>query len=184
MNKKQTVKTSKFLSYVLRHRPDEIGITLDENGWVDLEQLIDAANAKGHQITREQIARAVEQNDKKRFSISDDGRRIRARQGHSIAVDLGLEPTTPPAVLYHGTAQRNLGGIRLRGLIKARRQYVHLSPDPQTATRVGARHGQPVVLTIKAAAMHESGIKFFLSENGVWLVESAPPQFIEFPPDN
>jgi len=171
------VAASKFLALVLRHDPGRIGLRLDDAGWADIEELI--ARAAGHHpLTRPLIERAVAENDKRRYAISEDGRRIRARQGHSVAVDLDLPAVTPPAVLYHGTATRFLEAILREGLDRRSRQHVHLSADIGTATRVGARHGRPVVLCVDAAAMVAAGHVFHLSENGVWLTDAVPPGFL------
>lgn len=180
---KNLVKTSKFLSLILRHRPDEIGLVLDENGWADVDELIRLANRKGSNISRGCLEAVVSENDKKRFTLSEDGRRIRANQGHSINVELGLSPSVPPQFLYHGTATRFLESIRVQGIHSGDRQHVHLSPDFATAITVGARHGKPVVLTILAGDMAQSGQLFFLSENGVWLTNQVPVEFIQFPPE-
>lgn len=173
-------RTSKFLSFVLRHKPEAIGLTLDDTGWVEVDELITRANANGEKLTRELIERVVAENDKKRFTLSEDGKRIRAAQGHSVYVELGLSPKEPPEILYHGTATRFLDSIRAKGLIAGSRQHVHLSRDEATATKVGQRHGKPVVLRITAGEMLRAGNKFYLSENGVWLTESVPVEFIEF----
>jgi putative RNA 2'-phosphotransferase len=173
------VATSKFLSFVLRHRPDAIGLVLDETGWADIDDILRLAPPE-QGLTRERIERAVAENDKQRFAISADGRRIRARQGHSIEVDLPLPAVAPPARLYHGTATRFVESIRREGLLKRDRQHVHLSADTDTATRVGARHGAPVVLIVHADAMAAAGHAFFLSENGVWLTGTVPAAFIDF----
>ena len=176
---KQLSEVSKFLSYVLRHQPDAIGITLDLEGWTDIAALIAAAARDGKQLDRELIQVVVASSDKKRFAISEDGLRIRAVQGHSTrSVDIKHVEKMPPEFLYHGTATRFLDSIREEGLLPGSRQYVHLSQDEQTALAVGQRHGKPVVLKIKALLMHEQGFKFFQAENGVWLMESIPPQFL------
>ncbi|MGE0767581.1 MAG: RNA 2'-phosphotransferase [Hyphomicrobiaceae bacterium] len=175
------VASSKFLSLVLRHKPDEIGLTLDGEGWADLDELIANARSHGQQLDRELVLRIVAENEKQRFAVSSDGRRIRANQGHSLDVDLALSAAVPPAELYHGTALGNLASIRETGLNPGRRQHVHLSLDAQTATRVGARHGKPVVLTIASQAMHRAGHAFYCSENGVWLTAAVPVSFIRFP---
>jgi putative RNA 2'-phosphotransferase len=172
---------SKFLSFVLRHRPDAIGIELDSNGWVGLDELIAAAASHGETLSRDLIRQVVEQNDKKRFALSEDGERIRAVQGHSVSVDLQLEPTDPPRELFHGTATRFLASIRTEGLRSRSRQHVHLSADHETAVSVGSRHGKPVVLIVNASDMVAAGHKFYRSENGVWLTESVPAEFIVFP---
>lgn len=162
---------SKFLSYVLRHKPGAIGITLDPEGWADIEELIAKASVP---ITHELLKEVVETNDKKRFAISEDALSIRANQGHSIEVNLGLEPIEPPEHLYHGTATRFLDSIKQDGLLPQNRQYVHLSADHDTAISVGKRHGRPVVLTIPALRMHQHGHQFFRAKNGVWLTKEVP----------
>lgn len=172
------VSTSKFLSLVLRHDPGVIGIALDANGWVDVDELLAACERAGKRVSRELLEEIVSTSDKKRFSFSEDGRRIRANQGHSVNVDLGLRPMEPPDVLYHGTAERNLGSILRQGLVKGKRHHVHLSADTDTAKAVGRRHGTPVVLSIDAAAMVEDGFSFYRSENGVWLVDEVPAKYI------
>ena len=172
---------SKFLSLVLRHQPEAIGLTLDAEGWADVDVLIAAAGKHRRALSRERIARIVATSDKQRFKLSDDGQRIRANQGHSIEVDLKLTPRVPPAVLFHGTASRHLDSIRQTGLEKRSRQHVHLSPDEQTAIKVGQRHGKPVVLAVQAGEMHAAGHVFYLSDNGVWLVDAVPSAFLEFP---
>lgn len=172
------VSTSKFLSLVLRHNPGVIGIALDANGWVDVDELLAACDRAGKHISRELLQEIVATSDKKRFSFSDDGRRIRAYQGHSVVVDLGLLPMEPPPVLYHGTAERNLDSILRQGILKGKRHHVHLSADRDTATAVGRRHGTPVVLSIDAAAMGKDGFPFFRSQNGVWLVDEVPARYL------
>ena len=174
-------KISKFLSYVLRHRPDEIGLKLDANGWAEVDDLIACAGSASVVLTEERLRQIVRSSDKQRFALSDDGRRIRANQGHSISVDLALAPRQPPEILFHGTATRFLDAIRQHGLKPMSRQHVHLSPDEVTATRVGQRHGKPVVLKIKAGQMWHAGQAFYFSANGVWLTENVPPQFVQFP---
>ncbi|ODN71641.1 RNA 2'-phosphotransferase [Methylobrevis pamukkalensis] len=169
---------SKFLSLVLRHAPEKIGITLDANGWVDVDVLLAAATASGVAIDRATIDRVVADNDKKRFTFSADGERIRAAQGHSVSVDLALVPSTPPDVLFHGTAVTSLASILATGLSSRSRQHVHLSHDEATATRVGSRHGRPVVLHVDAAAMHRDGHLFFCADNGVWLTEAVPTAYL------
>ncbi|MEU6365060.1 RNA 2'-phosphotransferase [Streptomyces sp. NPDC046931] len=178
-DERRTVKVSKYLSKHLRHQPERIGLTLDERGWVEIEALLAAAAAHGFRITRAELDRVVAANDKKRFAI--EGTRIRASQGHSIDVDLGLPPATPPAYLYHGTVARHLDAILAEGLKPMSRHDVHLSPDRETATRVGARRGRPVVLTVDAAAMHRDGHVFHVSANGVWLTKAVPPRYLRSP---
>jgi putative RNA 2'-phosphotransferase len=178
MNDRLT-RTSKFLSFILRHRPDEVGIQLDANGWVPIEDLLNACTSNGRSITRAELDEVVANNNKKRFAVSDDGLRIRASQGHSIDIDLGYEVASPPEVLFHGTATRNLDSIRRQGLIKGNRHHVHMSADDATARTVGQRHGAPVVLRIRAGEMAKAGIEFFISANGVWLTEEVPFAYID-----
>jgi putative RNA 2'-phosphotransferase len=170
---------SKYLSKHLRHQPERIGLTLDVAGWVEIDTLIAAAAAHGFRFTRDELDEVVATNDKRRFAV--EGTRIRASQGHSVEVDLRLPPTTPPAHLYHGTVARSLDAIRAEGIRPMNRHAVHLSPDRETATRVGARRGRPVVLGVDAAAMHRDGHVFHVSENGVWLTGSVPPRYLRFP---
>lgn len=180
MNKEIT-KISKFLSYVLRHKPDAIGLNLDENGWADIDQLIHQAglDASNPNLTRDLICQAVETNDKKRFALSPDNKKIRANQGHSIQVDLALIPQCPPDILYHGTATRFLQSILKEGLKAGSRNHVHLSENIETARQVGMRYGKAVILIIDAGKMHAQGYPFFKSENGVWLTEHIPAEFID-----
>lgn len=177
--KPQHVKVSKFLSLVLRHRPEKIGLTLDDAGWAAIDELIQRSAAAGHRLNRRLIEEVVATNDKKRFAISPDGRFIRASQGHSVRVDLGLQPVSPPPVLFHGTATRFLDAILRQGLRPGSRQHVHLSADVVTARRVGQRHGSPVILTVDAAAMHADGHRFYRSENGVWLTDTVPARYLQ-----
>lgn len=174
-------QASKFLSYVLRHTPAAIGLRLDEQGWASIEDLITLTRDGEVPLSRELIEAVVVTNDKQRFSISPDGLRIRANQGHSLAVDLGLQPVRPPEVLFHGTATRFLESIRSTGLRPQSRQHVHLSLDAEAATRVGQRHGKPVVLQVRAAALFDAGTPFYLSENGVWLTPAVPLRYVIFP---
>jgi putative RNA 2'-phosphotransferase len=174
----RAVKISKFLSLVLRHQPGKIGLSLDQSGWATTSQLIEASRRSGFEFTLEELQNVVVGNDKKRFSLSDDGLRIRANQGHSIKVELGYAPTAPPEILYHGTAERFLASIKQQGLIKGKRQHVHLSADVDTATKVGRRHGKPVVLRVEAGRMRQDGFIFYLSANGVWLTEGVPVQYL------
>ncbi len=177
--KKKQIKISKFLSYVLRHKPDAIGLELDANGWVSVERLIQSANASGQTLTRELLETVVRTNDKKRFAFSDDGLKLRASQGHSIDIELGLKPQMPPEYLYHGTANRFRDSILASGLNPGNRKHVHLSTDVKTATQVGQRHGKPIVLLVRAAEMQGAGYSFFLSANGVWLTDSVPAQYLD-----
>lgn len=183
MDEKQRTRTSKFLSLVLRHEPHRIELHLDPNGWADVEQLLQGCNHHGVPLTREVLEEIVATNEKKRFSLSMDGQRIRANQGHSVEVELGYEATVPPAELFHGTATRFLDSIRREGLQKGERHHVHLSNDLATARKVGQRHGKVAVFTIRTDEMQRAGYSFYLSENGVWLTDHVPVQFIVFPPD-
>jgi putative RNA 2'-phosphotransferase len=176
------IEISKFLSFVLRHKPQAIGITLDAEGWVAIDDLLKAAARDGRSITRQQLQEVVATNDKKRFSISPDGRLIRANQGHSIDVELNLMPVEPPVLLYHGTVERFLDSIREKGLVRGKRHHVHLSADLETARRVGQRRGRPIVLVIEAGRMNQEGCLFYLSENNVWLTDEVPVQYLRFEP--
>ncbi|MDH6578499.1 RNA 2'-phosphotransferase [Kitasatospora sp. MAP5-34] len=173
MDEKRTVKISKSLSRVLRHDPGRVGLTLDEAGWVRVDALLFALR-----LSRAELDHVVATNNKKRFAYSDDGLRIRASQGHTVAVDLGLAATEPPPVLYHGTAARSLDAIYREGLRPMSRQDVHLSADTETAVRVGSRHGRPVVLAVDAATMAAAGHVFRVSANGVWLTDTVAPEYL------
>ncbi|MDW8806885.1 RNA 2'-phosphotransferase [Streptomyces scabiei] len=179
MDERRTVRVSKYLSKHLRHQPERIGLALDEGGWIGIDTLIEAAAAHGFPFTRAELDHVVAANDKQRFAVQGD--RIRASQGHTVDVDLGLPPATPPPYLYHGTVPAFLGAIRAEGLRPMNRHDVHLSPDRETATRVGARRGRPVVLSVDAGAMHRDGHVFRVSANGVWLTEAVPPRYLRFP---
>lgn len=171
------IQVSKFLSFVLRHRPDAIGLTLDSEGWVSISELIKKSKSQ-IPLSHETINVVVSTSDKQRFSISGDGLRIRANQGHSVEVDLGLKPQQPPRILYHGTAERHVPAIQTEGLHAGQRQYVHLSVDTASALAVGKRYGKPVVLRVDSASMQMCGHEFFLSKNGIWLTERVPPKFL------
>ena len=179
MTEAQKKSISKKLSLVLRHRPEAIRIELDENGWIETEVLLRQFSKHFQPLKLEQLEEVVATNNKKRFAFNEDGSRIRASQGHSVKVELGYEPVQPPEYLYHGTATKNLQSILKGGIVKGKRHHVHLSVDKETATNVGTRHGQPVILTIRSGEMHRQGSEFFCSENGVWLTESISPEFIE-----
>ncbi len=181
MNDKETIRTSKFLSLILRHEPERVGLKLGEAGWVGVDELLQAVNRNGVSLTLDQLRHIVATSDKKRFAFSDDGQKIRASQGHSVEVDLQYPPQTPPEILYHGTATRFLDAIHKDGLQKMERHDVHLSAETKVTLQVGGRHGKPVLLTIRAREMHQAGFVFRCSANGVWLVNEVPPQFIDFP---
>ncbi|MEU5918330.1 RNA 2'-phosphotransferase [Streptomyces sp. NPDC004288] len=179
MDERRTVKVSKYLSRHLRHQPERIGLVLDAHGWTEIDDLLRAAAEHGFRITRAELDHVVATNDKKRFAV--EGTRIRASQGHTVTVDLDLPAAEPPAYLYHGTVGDRLSAIRAEGLRPMARHHVHLSPDRETATRVGARRGRPVVLSVDAGAMRRAGHVFHVSANGVWLTDAVPPEFLRFP---
>jgi putative RNA 2'-phosphotransferase len=170
---------SKKLSLLLRHKPELYHLELNPQGWCGVDALLDAFRKNGQPLDRMTLEAVVTQNDKQRFAFSPDGTRIRANQGHSIAVQLEYVPQEPPAVLFHGTATRFLGSIYEKGLLKQQRHHVHLSPDVETASKVGVRHGKLALLKIDAARMFADGYSFFCSENGVWLTEQVPPAYIQ-----
>ena len=177
------VEKSKFLSLVLRHAPETIGLSLDSAGWAQVDALLERANAHGMALNRASLSQIVAGSDKQRFAFSDDGQRIRANQGHSVPVQLALPPQEPPSRLFHGTALRFLASIRRHGLQPMQRQHVHLSTNALTAEAVGRRHGKPCVLWVDAQALHASGQVFLRAENGVWLTTAVAPEFIGFPSD-
>jgi len=178
--KERHVRVSKFLSLVLRHQPEKVGVTLDREGWVSVSRLLEALEAHGLRLTLDELLEVVRANDKQRFSFSPDGLSIRANQGHSVKVELGYEPLPPPPTLYHGTAERFLPSIERQGLSRGRRHHVHLSEQEATAVAVGRRYGRPVILSIASGAMHADGHLFFRSANGVWLTEHVPVRYITF----
>ncbi|MBO6185598.1 MAG: RNA 2'-phosphotransferase [Chryseobacterium sp.] len=179
MTEQQKKKTSKFLSYVLRHHPELINLNLDENGWANVDELIAKSKRDPHEgISFEELNEIVETNDKKRFIFNEDKTKIRANQGHSIDINLALVPQQPPHFLYHGTAQSNIDSILENGIEKRNRQHVHLSEDKETATKVGMRHGKPIILTIKTKEMFNDGKEFYLSENNVWLTDFVDAKYI------
>jgi len=181
MTDQETTKASKFLSLILRHEPERVGLKLDEAGWTDVDELLQAVSRHGKALTLDELKHIVATNNKKRFAFSEDGRRIRASQGHSVEVDLQYPPQTPPEILYHGTATRFLDDIRRAGLKKMGRHDVHLSAETKVTLQVGGRHGKPVLLVIRAGDMHRKGHAFRCSANGGWLVNEVPPEFIGFP---
>ncbi len=187
MNEKSKKRISKFLSLVLRHQPETIGIELDPNGWVEVETLLTAMENSKHRqnVSLAQLEEVVSSNDKQRFEFDDARHRIRARQGHSVEIDLGLSPSVPPEYLMHGSSTDSIPLIRQSGLKKMNRHDVHLHVDDSLAVDVGGRHGKPVLLKIRAREMHKKGYQFFVTANDVWLTDNVPPEFIQFPePDS
>jgi putative RNA 2'-phosphotransferase len=180
MKQDNIYNTSKFLSLVLRHAPETIKLQLDKNGWADVDELIAQCNQFGKKLDFDLLEEVVETNDKKRFAFNEDLTKIRASQGHSIDVDLGLNPTQPIGFLYHGTVKEFIDSIKKDGLQKMSRQHLHLSKDLETAIKVGSRRGKPIILTIDAPKMAADGFLFYLSENNVWLTENVPAEYIEF----
>lgn len=179
LNEKETTKISKFLSLVLRHQPEELGITLDSHGWTDTQILLNKLNQKGFKIDFELLKFVVDTNSKKRFSFNETFDKIRASQGHTVEVELGYTPQKPPALLYHGTTQQSVSSILTTGIEKRDRHHVHLSPDVETAVKVGSRRGKPVILEVLSEQMHQDQFKFFLSDNGVWLTDYVPAKYIK-----
>ena len=180
MDERDRTSLSRFLSLVLRHKPQAIDLPLDRQGWAEIAILLARCRAHGKHLSRSMLDEIVETSPKQRFAVSADGLRIRANQGHSIEVELGYEVSIPPEVLFHGTVASCLESIRSRGLHRMKRQHVHLSPDSATALIVGGRRGKPVLLRVLAGRMHQAGYTFCLSANGVWLTESVPACYIEF----
>ena len=177
-NQPRYKRISKFLSLVLRHKPEKIGLELDLQGWADVDSLIEKLNANGPAVSREILEEVVATNLKKRFAFNQDHTRIRANQGHSIQIDHGFQPLEPPEILYHGTAHRFLDSILATGIQKRNRHHVHLSADLDTAANVGQRHGKVIILSVPAVKMYQAGYTFYLFENGVWLTEVVPPEHI------
>lgn len=181
MDPKRATTVSKFLSLVLRHEPSRASIRLDPAGWVEVGDLLAGCARAGMAITPEELDEVVRTNEKQRFAFSEDGLRIRASQGHSVEVELGYEPAVPPETLYHGTIAKFLDSIHAQGLLKGERHDVHLSESPETATAVGQRRGQPIILRVHAGRMHRDGHTFRRSANGVWLTDSVPAAYVSFP---
>lgn len=174
MNKKEEQKISKFISLILRHKPEVIGVTLDNNGWCNTEELLN-----GCRITIDELINIVENDSKTRYAFNEDKSKIRANQGHSINVDLNLKSIKPPDVLYHGTSTKYINKILLEGIKKITRKHVHLSDNLETAKSVGERHGNPVILSIDSKSMYNDGYKFYLSENKVWLCDYISTKYIK-----
>jgi putative RNA 2'-phosphotransferase len=178
MPKDKSIQTSKFLSLVLRHEPGLIGISLDSAGWVSVSELLRACHAHGQPLTLEELRELVAGNEKQRFSFNEDRTKIRASQGHSVPVDLGYSAAVPPGILYHGTVEKFIPAIIKEGLKRGARHHVHLSPDEETARKVGGRRGRPLILKVESGRMHQAGHEFFRSANGVWLTEHVPPEYL------
>jgi putative RNA 2'-phosphotransferase len=181
MNERERTRRSKFLSFVLRHEPQAIGLELDAAGWVAVDLLLARMAANKRPLTRAELDEIVATSPKQRFAFDPERKRIRANQGHSVEVELGLQPMQPPELLYHGTTGAALPSIRERGLDKMQRHHVHLSRDRRTATAVGQRRGPAIILVVRAGELHRDGGLFYRSENQVWLTESVPPAYIDFP---
>ena len=176
---KSLTELSKFIALILRHKPETIGISLDQNGWANVGELIDGINQSGHSIDMETLEEIVRTDEKGRYSFNDDKTKIRANQGHSVNVDVELKEVVPPEILFHGTGERFSESIKSEGLKPMSRLYVHLSKDVETAVKVGKRHGKPFVFVVKTGEMYKRGYKFWNSENGVWLTKAVPPEFLE-----
>lgn len=178
MTEQDKKRIGKFLSLILRHEPQKIGIELDEQGWANVKELIEKCKKHRYHFSMEDLIEIVETNDKQRYSFNEKRNKIRANQGHSIDIDLALRPIEPPEYLYHGTATRFVSSIMEQGILKGSRQYVHLSKDKETATKVGSRHGKPAILTIMSGNMYKDGILFYQSDNGVWLTDYVDVKYI------
>lgn len=174
------IRFSKFLSLVLRHKPDTIKLALTKDGWAEVDELIEKSRQSGVSLTKEILNKIVEQGNKKRFSFSEDGQKIRANYGHSIPVDLSASSQQPPEILFHGTAMHFLESIRQEGLLPQTRLFVHLTPDKESAIQIGKRHGKPLVFCIQARKMHRDGFKFYDTESDIWLTEWVPLEYIDF----
>lgn len=179
ISEKQITHISKFLSLVLRHKPETIGIELDQNGWTDVDTLLKNSNSYGIKFDKEILKHIVETNSKKRFAFNETFDRIRASQGHSIEIELGYTSKKPPEILYHGTSEKSVQSILDTGLEKQSRQQVHLSADIETAIKVGQRHGKPFVFKVLAEQMYKDKFEFFISDNGVWLTDTVPTKYLE-----
>lgn len=180
MDRARQVRVSKLLSLGLRHDPAALSLKLDPAGWTSVDAVLAGLLARGETISRDELEHVVRTSDKQRFALSEDGLRMRANQGHSVGMDLGLPPREPPPLLFHGTSARVLDAIGREGLVRGSRTHVHLSADVRTAEIVARRREGPhVILRVRAADMHVTGHAFFLSENGVWLTPHVPAEFIE-----
>ena len=172
------INISKYISLILRHKPEEIGITLDEHGWANVPELIEGIS-KSHEFNMDMLEDIVATDNKQRYSFNEDHTLVRANQGHSIPVDVELEEVIPPEILYHGTGEKYVASIDQQGLIPKSRLYVHLSGDKETAVKVGQRHGKPVIYIVKSGEMCKDGISFYRSVNGVWLTKAVPAKYLE-----
>ncbi|ABA24236.1 Phosphotransferase KptA/Tpt1 [Trichormus variabilis ATCC 29413] len=178
MEQARQVKISKFLSKHLRHTPERLGLVLAPGGWVAVDELLSACASHQFPISRADLEQVVSNNDKQRFSFDETATKIRANQGHSVEVDLQLQPQLPPPILYHGTGEKSVPAILKSGLLKMSRHHVHLSKDIETARTVGIRHGKPVIFSVDAMVMYQSGFTFYCSDNGVYLVDHVPPEYL------
>ncbi|WP_427157634.1 RNA 2'-phosphotransferase [Aliinostoc sp. HNIBRCY26] len=178
MDAARQTKISKFLSKHLRHTPELLGLTLAPGGWVSVDELLNACAARQFPVSRTELEQVVVNNDKQRFAFDETRTKIRANQGHSVKVELQLQPQIPPEILYHGTGEKSVPAILKSGLLKMSRHHVHLSTDVETARKVGMRHGRPVIFTVNSMAMYQARFTFYCSENGVWLVDHVPPQYL------
>ena len=176
MNK---LKLSRFISFILRHKPESVGITLDEHGWASVSELLLGINASGNEIDMKTLEEIVAEDEKQRYSFNTDKTKIRANQGHSVNVDVELKKAEPPEILFHGTGEKYVPSIKIEGLKPKSRLYVHLSSDRETAVKVGSRHGKPVVFEVNSGEMSRRGYEFFLSENGVWLTKIVPAEYLQ-----
>jgi putative RNA 2'-phosphotransferase len=179
MEESRRIRISKYISKHLRHQPDRLGLILEDGGWIPVDRFLDAAKAGNFPISRSELEFVVQACDKQRFAFDDSGDRIRASQGHTVAIDLQLQPQIPPEILYHGTNKEAVPGIESSGLLKMARHHVHLSTNLDTASRVGSRRGKVVIYCVRALDLHHTGVAFFLSDNGVWLVDYVPPEYLE-----
>lgn len=179
MRRDENENLGRFMSFVLRHKPEVIGLRLDEHGWADIDELMEGMNRAGKHIDRAKLDEIVATNNKKRYSVSEDGKKIRANHGHTVKVDVELKEQKPPEILYHGTAEQFSESIEREGLKPMKRLHVHLSKDTATAENVGSRHGKPVIYEVASGEMSENGFKFYLSESGIWLTEKVPPAYLK-----
>jgi putative RNA 2'-phosphotransferase len=177
MTEKEITNISRFMSLVLRHQPEKIGLELDAQGWVSVAEFMEKMQKAGKNLDFALLEEVVANNNKKRFAFNEDKSRIRANQGHTVEIELGYEAQEPPEILYHGTAFKNIASILQKGILKGERHHTHLSKDIETAINVGSRHGKPVLLIVKAKRMFNEGIAFYCSENGVWLTDYVHPKY-------